>query len=421
MRQDVKWGGGDRGRAQAERLTRKKRMPRSRPVLVRIVCMTTRFGTAVPLLGIIALALVLAELLLRVVGFSHPVFAQADSVTGFAHIPGARGWYAAEGRGYVRINSDGWRDKERPFQKPAGVTRIAILGDSYMEAMQVSEDSAFPSLLEHNLNRTLPGRYDVLNLGVSGFGTAQELLVLRHSAFAYSPDAVILAFTTGNDVSDNSRAIRRLDYVPYFRFVDERLVLDSSFRTSRGFLARRSWRARVPAFLVQHSRVAQLVRAAKIFARNARRPAQSRVDPEVYLNPPPDSLWAEAWNVTERLVALINVECRARHIPFYVITLSNPEQVTPDAARQRALAAELGVPDLFQPERRLEQAGIRHRFPVLTLAPFLASQAIATQQYYHGFGKYRNRGHWNERGHRAAATLASAWLAERLLRAGDEE
>lgn len=370
-------------------------------------------------LGSLALALVLAELSLRVVGFNHPVLARADSLTGFAHIPGAKGWYAAEGRGYVHINSAGWRDKERPFQKPTGVTRIAILGDSYTEAMQVAEDSAFPSLLEHNLNRSRPGRFEVLNFGVSGFGTAQELLVFRHRALAYAPDVVILAVTTGNDVADNTRALRQLDYVPYFQLIDGRLVLDTSFRTSRGFQSRSSWRAHTWEFLVRHVRLAQLVRVAKIAARKATtRPAQleAGLSPDVYRTPPPDSTWADAWDVTERLVTLIHDECRSRHIPFYLVTLSNPEQVTPDASRQRALAAELGVPDLFQPERRLERLGIRQGFDVLALAPLLSSRALTTQEYYHGSGKFEGWGHWNERGHRVAALLLSAWLAQRLSR-----
>jgi hypothetical protein len=181
-----------------------------------------------------------------------------------AHIPGAEGWYTAEGRSYIRINASGWHDKERPLAKPAGVTRIAILGDSYTDALQVPEDSAFPAILERTLNNTLPGRYEVLNFGVGGFGTGQELLALRHYALKYAPDAVILAFTIVNDVSDNSRALKRVDYVPYFRRVDQRLVLDTSFHISRGFLLR----ARILAFLEQRSRLAQLARAAMLSARN---------------------------------------------------------------------------------------------------------------------------------------------------------
>ena len=378
-------------------------------------------GNALLLLGSCAFALVLAELVLRVIGFSRPIFVHVDPVLGMAHIPGVQAWYTAEGRSYVRINAQGWHDKERPFTKPAGLTRVAILGDSYTDALQVPEDSAFPAILERTLNSTLPGRYEVLNFGVGGFGTAQELLVLRHYALRYAPDAVILAFTIVNDVSDNSRALKRVDYVPYFRMVDRRLVLDTTFRMSSAFL----WRARIIAFLVQHSRVAQLARLAMLSARKSDKedPRSAGVGPtsvefgaDNYRNPPRDSVWAEAWNVTEGLVSLINQECRSRHIPFYLVSLSSGSQVTPDIARRRVLAAALGVPDLFEAERRLERLSIREGFETLALAPLLASQAAATHAYFHGFGEYLGRGHWNERGHRAAAMLLSAWLAARLPR-----
>jgi hypothetical protein len=386
--------------------------------------MKRTLGNAVLLVGSLAFALVLAELLLRVVGFSRPVFVRADPVLGMAHIPGAEDWYTAEGRSYVRINARGWHDKEHPFRKPPGVTRIAILGDSYTDALQVPQDSAFPAILERTLNSTLPGQYEVLNFGVGGFGTAQELLVLQHYALQYAPDAVILAFTIVNDVSDNSRALRRMAYVPYFTLVDQRLVLDTSARMSRGFL----WRARIVALLERHSRVAQLTRAALLSALSVRQTAKEKrrrarlglrpveFGADNFRNPPRDSIWTEAWNVTEALISRINLECRSRHIPFYLLSLSDGAQVTPDTARRRALAADLRVPDLFEPERRLERLGLRQGFAVLALAPLFAAQAVATGEYFHGFGDNLGRGHWNERGHRAAASLLSAWLADRLPR-----
>src|SRR5882672_1602167 len=119
---------------------------------------TIVFRRAMLVLGGLGLGLALVELLLRVAGFSRPVFVRADPVLGMAHIPGAEDWYTEEGRSYVRINARGWHDRERPVANPAGVTRIAILGDSHTDALQVPEDSAFPRILERTLNHTLPGR-----------------------------------------------------------------------------------------------------------------------------------------------------------------------------------------------------------------------------------------------------------------------
>ena len=50
---------------------------------------------------------VVAELALRVSGYSYPEFYQRDEVLGVSLLPGAEGWYRKEGEAYVRINSDG--------------------------------------------------------------------------------------------------------------------------------------------------------------------------------------------------------------------------------------------------------------------------------------------------------------------------
>ena len=379
-------------------------------------------------LGSLVAALLATELLLRAWGFSAVGFMQPDRLLGWARIPGEEGWYTVEGRAYLRINAGGWRGPARSLEKPAGVTRIVVLGDSYTEGAQVAEDATFPSLLEHDLNRSLPGRYEVLNFGVAGFGTGQELLVLEHYALRYAPDAVVLAFTTGNDVWDNSPTLRRSSDSPYFRLDGDALVLDTSFLTSPRYLAQWSWRARTLRVLAEHCRIAQLARrarqgaqAARILAWRERRLIPSGASPRdprlaVYRDPPPDSAWAHAWSVTERLVARIDSECRSRHIPFYLVTLSNPEQVTPDSQARRAFAAALGARDLFAPERRLERVASREGFDMLALAPLLSADAISRHEYYHGFGKFEGAGHWNERGHGMAAALLNPWLAARLPR-----
>src|SRR4028118_2143551 len=95
------------------------------------------------LLSAIIFALLVAEIALRIGGYSYPVFYMPDTVRGYALRPGVFGWYRKEGEAYVRINSDGLRDRERPKQKPANTLRIALLGDSFSEALQVPLEDAY--------------------------------------------------------------------------------------------------------------------------------------------------------------------------------------------------------------------------------------------------------------------------------------
>src|SRR6266852_1417876 len=124
----------------------------------------------------------MSEIFLRIIGYSYPIFYTTDYYRGFALRPGIEGHYQREGESYVRINSDGLRDREHANVKPANIMRIAVLGDSFAEAMHVPMEQTFWSLIERKLEEchAYRGKHvEVMNFGVSGYGTAQELMTLR--------------------------------------------------------------------------------------------------------------------------------------------------------------------------------------------------------------------------------------------------
>ncbi len=96
-------------------------------------------------------SLTLAELLLRIGREREPFFHVYDPIVGSRLCPGIEGRYDYEGGALVRINRHGLRGPDYPKIRPEGVFRIAILGDSYTEALQVSDDQAFWSILEDEL------------------------------------------------------------------------------------------------------------------------------------------------------------------------------------------------------------------------------------------------------------------------------
>src|SRR6185295_10022540 len=125
--------------------------------------------------------------------------------------PNMEGWYRKEGAAYIRINNDGLRDREHSKAKPPGTIRIAVIGDSYPEALPVSLEEAFWSVMAGKLDQCGvfgTNKVEVINFGVSGYGTAQELLTLRERVWTYAPDVVMLTVTTNNDVSDNLRELK---------------------------------------------------------------------------------------------------------------------------------------------------------------------------------------------------------------------
>lgn len=129
------------------------------------------------ILGGLVFGLLIAEIALRIIGFSYPIFYAPDQYRGYSLRPGMEGWYHLEGGSYVRINSGGLRDREHSKIKPADTLRIAVLGDSYAEALQVPVENAFWAVMERRLRecQTFAGRkVEVINFGVSGYGTALD-------------------------------------------------------------------------------------------------------------------------------------------------------------------------------------------------------------------------------------------------------
>src|SRR5882762_11021308 len=93
--------------------------------------------SATLLLASVVIALLLCEVALRVGRFSFPSFFQPDERLGLRLRPNAEGWFRSEGEAFVKINSTGFHDRERSIAKAEGTLRIAVLGDSMIEAMQV--------------------------------------------------------------------------------------------------------------------------------------------------------------------------------------------------------------------------------------------------------------------------------------------
>jgi hypothetical protein len=374
-----------------------------------------------------AVALALGEGTLRAIGFSYFSFWQPDEFTGARLRAGAEGWSRDEGEAYVKINSRGLRDVEHTLAKPQGVYRIAVLGDSYAEAMQVEREETFwarlPAALEH-CGLASGKRIETLNFGVSGFGTAQELLTLRERAWAYAPDLVLLAFYPGNDVRNNSKALEPEKTRPFFTLREDRLALDDSFRTDPRFLE--SMRIDEQRAALQSLRLYQLLRRvragtltvhhnapiAAALAADADVPALNEpgLDENV-LRAPPDPQWSEAWRVTEGLILAMRDEVRGRGARFLVAVLSTPGAVYPDAALRARYQRHLGVDDLFYPERRILALAKREGFDAVVLAPDMQRYAEATGTYLHGFANTRpGFGHWNAAGHALAATLIARHL-----------
>lgn len=380
------------------------------------------------LAALVFLALpVFGEIALRV---SHLQFdAQLYSPNcdrGWTLRPGASGVVSTETRQFVQINSYGFHDAERSYEKAASTFRIAVLGNSWTEALQVPLENNYASVLQRKINEIQcfgSARVEVLNFGVAGYSTAQELLTLQQEVWKYHPDLVLLAFYPARDIANNVRELNNAidpERSPYFVFRDGRLVLDDSFRS---LSALQPWQIALQNLdyqFDQHIYLLQAISALQRFgkirvamAAIKEKAGKSGVDNLEYAIYAPPSLPAlqSAWTITEGLLLSMRDEVAAHGAEFRIVTLAARPQVIPDPAKRAELLKKLHVQDFAYADLRIKEFGGRAGIPVTNLGPPLSSYAEANHVYLNGFNNSNwGAGHWNETGHRLAGEAIAADL-----------
>jgi hypothetical protein len=383
----------------------------------------------------VVVALLVAEVALRVLRITYPLFMQADYYTGWSHLPGATGWWNPQS--YVRINSQGLRDWEHSEKKPPNTFRVAIVGDSYAEALQVPPEQAFWSVMPKQMAscQAIHGRkVEVINFGVGNYGTAQELITLRRRVWEYSPDLVLLEFYPGNDVSDNSDKLSSDAELPkpFFHLENGKLMVDNSFRNAPTLKFRLSFEGSLLYTFLRYSRVAQVLRRLKNISRTSKVPLVHVIGSSVMptweiedLNPPANNNLSDAWRLTEELVQMFWENVIHHQASFLLLIASDGLQVYPDPITRAEFQRRIGLADPFYANRRIDALAARNGFEVLDLGESFLNYSQTHHVFLHmreGLGK-EGFGHWNAEGHRLAGQMLAGKLCQmldqsrRLLRA----
>ncbi len=102
-----------------------------------------------------------------------------------------------------RFNALGCRGPDYAIPKGPETVRILLLGDSYTLGAGVRESDTFGSKLEQLLNKSASSskHYELINCGVSGYGTREERLLYETRVKKYQPDIVLLSIVTNDDMS----------------------------------------------------------------------------------------------------------------------------------------------------------------------------------------------------------------------------
>lgn len=363
----------------------------------------------------------IAEIILRMAGISFPRFYQSDPELGFRLRANEEGWFRSEGRTYIRINRHGWRDREHSERKPESTMRIAVVGDSFAEALQVAQEDTFWAIMEQQLQQRgcwNKKRVEVLNFGVSGYGTAQEKLVLQQHVWQYEPDIIVLAMFPGNDIRNNSPSLEPQKRRPFFRLHDGALCRETAFLAP--LPAPSPLKAKLSEFCYRRFRLYQLASAIKKQLIALHEPAFSPavmgdepgVDTAIYREPATPE-WKDAWNITEALLLSIAQDAERHQAHLLVALISPGIRTHPDIAVRRGFLRHFELDDFEYADRRLTGVLMQAGIPVLALAPIFRQYAEERHLLLHGFeNAMPGFGHWNQAGHRLAGETLAAYVCD---------
>jgi hypothetical protein len=157
-----------------------------------------------------------------------------------------------ENRSRVVINSVGLRDQEVQVEKPEGITRIGLLGDSIIEGVHVPWAQTVDARLEEELKDNF--RIEVLNFSQSGASLPQLLEIAKAFQAKFEIDLFVvnhsaMEFLSGN-MFDNGR-------LPgYRRNQSRQWEMGYKFRNRFSVRQRDELMGKVFYLIMDHSRVA---------------------------------------------------------------------------------------------------------------------------------------------------------------------
>lgn len=375
----------------------------------------------------LAAALVVGELWLRLAHGNVPPgppesWADHDPVRGWAMKPGRYAYFDVQAarRADVFVNELGLRQDRLEREPPPGVTRVAVVGDSFIFGPPVHQHETIPAQLQ-----ALAGSgYEIVNVSAPGYGTGQELRLLQalHERGVRVGPRTVLAFFT-NDLQDNLAldysTLRRNPRQPRFFFDDKGVlrqdeVAPPKVRRHNGgpevlhsLMFPRFVRYQAEVVAVTHPKLLDALERAGLAPSLPRTPG---IVAGWY-----GAGWEARWQLTERLLEhTVEWLRREERSDVAIAFVPSPFQM-PGAFRIALEASEESDPryaeflsDSDRPQRLVGALAARMGVPFVDLTPAVR-EAGARELLY-----FPREGHFNEAGCRLVARV----LHERLLRDG---
>jgi hypothetical protein len=314
------------------------------------------------------------------------IYDKQDSLVKFDRKYGTRGLWTkgnlAQQHGEWRINNDGWNSPiDYTPEKTPGVKRIAIIGDSYIEAWQVDAEKSYPSLLRDSLG----AKYQVYSFGVSQSPMSQYVYVSRYVEKKYSPDIYIFNLVH----NDFHESINGMAYIPMYMTV--KLNKDSTFTEVQPVEPERTYTKVPGGEILRHSSFLRyLYYNLNLMERfKARKAAAKEFEMNVAVNDildKKDSLAA----VTAYLMRTIKRDLGNKEVIFVM-----------DAPRQSIYSGDLAHAKVAWLNHMVDSLCKQENFPFIDLTPYMDADFKKNGKHFES--KYDN--HWDYYGHQFVASV----------------
>jgi len=318
----------------------------------------------------------------------------------------------------VTTNKAGFHDVEHELEKFPDRYRIVVLGDSYIEALQLPIDQGFTQQLEQLLGHSITKRrVEVINLGVSGSGPAQYYRILEKKGLIYKPDLVVMAVFPDNDFRDSDPNVSGAIFKPYYFLRSDGGLDYRAPRTQDIGSALRPWLRRSAFLHLLREGISSFALERWLASIGLLAPTVGIMleDPAVppgwsiYLVDPPMK-WQETEKLTFRLIREAYALSEQHGVDFLVIVIGSVPAV--ENRWKEVLVRYPGSDniqwDYGRPLSMLQALGQQWRFDVIDLTEPFRSDFLATGQS----SSWPHDGHWNARGHRLGAEVVSSYLVK---------
>jgi hypothetical protein len=319
----------------------------------------------------------------------HPVFERF-------HLPESSVWIRApEFTVHLRFNREGLRGQEIG-PKRDDISRVLVIGDSFIEAAQVSEEATLVRQLDVLL-ASGDQRVEVLNGGVGNWGPVEQHLYLREALPRLRPDLVVQAFYLGNDVN-NAGQNRKLLEPDRDRRERARPVKPADFLAN---------------LLREHSRLARVFESGVLdklrYQQVTTFPQADKRHLNIFRVDEPAEL-TRNWRTTEEVLGLTRQALEQAGVRFVLMVVPSKWQVDQQAwlvALDENGLANDQTWDLERPNQRLAELARRQGIPMVDLLPAFRAEAASGTQLY-----YTINAHWNEAGNLTAARTLQEYLQQ---------